>query len=331
MMTLRIILCLLVCVGCSKQPSSDTTAFSGRALTMDYNIIVGAKLSSEQSQDIQALIDATFQEVNDTFSTDWNPKSELSALNRLGAHTKVKLSQPMLEALTITDTIERLTQGRFDPTIGPLKVLWKSQLSQGKKPSEEEIQAAAKSVGWHKIHVEQGMFWKEDADTELDLGGVAKGYAIDMLVDRLAKAGYQNVFVEWGGEIRAIGHHPDNRPWKVYITRLNDIDPSHAIAVVSLENQAIATSGDYVQNWTVRAGDRKISYFHIIDPVTHHPLEITPQSIASASVLASTCALADGLATAAMMFATEDEAKAWFAEVQKQIPNVQFWLFTREN
>lgn len=324
------LLLLLICMSCSSPPPSETTSFAGRALTIDYNISIGSKLSSEQSQKVQDIIDSTFAEINALFTTDWNPQSELSKLNRLGANIKVKLSQPMEEVLTITGKIVSLTHGKFDPTIGPLNTLWKTQLSQGKTPTEAEIKATAKSIGWNKIHFENGFFWKEDADTALDLGGVAKGYAIDMLVDRFQKAGYQNIFVEWGGEIRAMGHHPAKRPWKVYITRLNDTDPSQAVAVVSLENQAIATSGDYVQNWTVHAGNRLISYFHIIDPNTHHPLEIKPNSIASASVLASTCALADGLATAAMLFETVDDAQKWIAEVEKQIPDLQFWLFTRD-
>ena len=132
------LLLLLICMSCSSPPPSETTSFAGRALTIDYNISIGSKLSSEQSQKVQDIIDSTFAEINALFTTDWNPQSELSKLNRLGANIKVKLSQPMEEVLTITGKIVSLTHGKFDPTIGPLNTLWKTQLSQERRPPKQK-------------------------------------------------------------------------------------------------------------------------------------------------------------------------------------------------
>ena len=127
------------------------------------------------------------------------------------------------------------------------------------------------------------------------------------------------------------GEHPDKRPWNIYISRLNNTNPQDAIDLVSLCNQAIATSGDYLQNWVVEDEQtfEKITYFHIIDPTTLRPLIATPQSVASASVLASSCAFADGLATAAMMFSSAEDAVKWAEEIKMQFPELSFWIVSR--
>ena len=155
----------------------------------------------------------------------------------------------------------------------------------------------------------------------------------DFAVESLNQAGFPDVFVEWGGEIRATGQHPDGRPWNIFISRLGDLDPRHAIAFVSLNNEAIASSGDYLQNWTVRTGglcSSQNTYCHIMDPWTFQPLKIEKNTIASASVSAPTCAFADGLATAAMLFSSIEEAKAWSEKIREKHPEVAFWFAVRE-
>lgn len=331
MIRILFILSCLCLWGCSenKEHSPSTTVLTGQAMTIDYRIIIGKNLDSQENKNAQKIIDSTFEEVNAIYNK-WNPHSELSRLNRLPAAAKVTLSPELARLLQQTDEIVQLTEGRFDPTIEPLQALWKNKLAQGQIPSQAEIDALAPAVGWDKIHFQGGFFYKDHTLTSLDLGGIAKGLCVDLLVERLNKAGFPDVFVEWGGEIRASGHHPDDRPWNIFISRLGDSNPEHAIATLSLNDQAIATSGDYLQNWTVWIADSPVTYFHIIDPKSYHPLIINNESAASASVMAPTCTLADGLATAAMMFPTAAEARAWAQNLQKQNANLSFWIISRE-
>lgn len=301
-------------------------------MTIDYRILIGHALNSSEKNSIFEIIKRTFDEVNQIYNK-WNPLSELSQLNRLKAGIKVRLSPQLEQLLLLTDKIVRLTEGRFDPTIEPLQALWKKYLEQGKIPSTTEVQSIASVIGWNKIHFERGSFYKDADETSLDLGGIAKGYCVDLLVERLNQAGFENVFVEWGGEIRASGEHPDKRPWTIFISRFGNTNPEKAIAVLSLRGQAIATSGDYLQNWQIESegkAQEKISYFHVIDPVALQPRIATQQSIASASVLASTCAMADGLATAAMMFSSIQEAQEWADQMKMQIPELSFWIVSRD-
>lgn len=313
----------LLLSSCS-QETSQVTHFSGTAMTIDFKITIGTPLSEKEQVQVKKVILDTFDEVDRVFNR-WNPSSELAQLNRLPADTVITLSPALEQFLHFTEEMVHLSGGRFDPTIEPLQVLWKNALCAGKVPTPTEIAAVAPGIGWSKIHFGKGTFSKEHALTSLDLGGIAKGYCVDLLVERLVRFGHSSVFVEWGGEIRAQGEHPDKRPWTIYISNLEDTDPAHALATVSLYNSAIATSGDYLQYWIVN----NTRYFHIFNPQSLQPLTSSSSSIASASIEAPTCALADALATTALMFSTPEEAEIWLAEVQKKHPSVRMWLKIR--
>jgi thiamine biosynthesis lipoprotein len=319
---------LLLLTGCATPAPPSTTTFSGTAMTIAFKIIVGAPLTTEQQTEVTRVIEETFDEVDRVYNR-WNPHSELSQLNQLPAGVQAPLSPELQHLLEITGELVSLSEGRFDPTIEPLQKVWKSALLFGKEPPPSAIEALSPALGWDKIHYGGGYFWKDHPRTCLDLGGIAKGYCVDLLVERITSLGYPSLFVEWGGEIRAHGEHPEKRPWTVYISHLEDPDPSKALAIVPLQDAAIATSGDYLQNWRVKEGERETTYCHIINPKTLRPLEVTPSSIASASVKAPTCAFADGLATAAMLFSTEEEANKWFSHLQERFEGLELWLKSR--
>lgn len=321
---------ILEFASCSKKSSEEPILFSGNEMTIDYRILIGHSLNTSDKQHVLEIIRDTFDEVNLVYNK-WNPESELSRLNRLEEGIQVPISQELEKLLFLTDQIVTLTEGRFDPTIEPLQALWKKYLNQGKVPPLNEIRLIERAIGWNKIHFGQGYFYKDTSATSLDLGGIAKGYCIDLLTERLNQKGFKNVYVEWGGEIRATGEHPSKRPWTVFISHLGNPDPQKAIAILSLHDQAIATSGDYLQNWIVENEEgEKISYYHIIDPRTFYPLKMAAQKIASASIVASTCAFADGLATAAMMFPSVSLAQDWLNQLKGRYPDIAFWIIARE-
>ncbi len=205
-------------------------------MTIDYRILIGDLLSEQQKQQIQQIIQHTFQEI-DTIYNKWNPSSELSRLNALPANTPFALSPSLNQFLERIDRFVTLSGGRFDPTIEPLQHLWKEKLTDGQVPSEQEIAHLIPCIGWHTLHFQNGECFKEDGRTQLDLGGVAKGLCVDLIIERLAKAGHQQLYVEWGGEIRTKGTHPSGRPWQVYISRLANPDPAQAIAYISLNTK----------------------------------------------------------------------------------------------
>lgn len=311
-----------------EQPKTVTTVFAGNVMTMDYKIIIGAPLTAAGKQKARFIIDDVFTEI-DAIYNKWNPESELSILNRMQSGEQRQISDKLQHLLEITERIVVLTEGRFDPTIEPIQKLWKASLEKGEEPSSEELLTLLPAIGWDKVNFANGIFSKKHNLTSIDLGGVAKGYGVDLLAERLHNAGFSHLFVEWGGEIRAIGNHPDNRPWQVVVSGFEETQFQLPLGQITLHDNAVATSGDYFQKWSITKQRKPVTYFHIIDPRTGRPKIIQEHSIASVSVVAPTCALADGLATAAMLFDTPEEAQEWMAHVQTIEKNINMHLFTR--
>jgi thiamine biosynthesis lipoprotein len=308
------------------KPPSSIHHFTQNVMTIDYHITVGHPLNLLQKQAIQRIINTTFQEINDIYNK-WNPQSEISQLNDLPAYKIHPLSLQLYQFFKRIDHLVKLSEGLFDPTLEPLQQLWKDKLENSFIPTAADIAWIKPALGWNKIHFEEGKFYKEDSRSQIDLGGIAKGLAVDLLVERLNAAGFSNLLVEWGGEMRASGEHPDRRPWTIYISHLGDPSPSKAIATVHLHNQAIATSGDYFQFWTInQPGEPPSTYCHIFHPHTLTPLVAKKGSIASASLLAPDCVTADALAKVLMLWQSPQEAQAWM--IRAKLPP-SYWILTR--
>jgi len=278
--------------------SSILVRFEGISMTIPYCVQIGKRLSEKDIASIEAIILTVFSEIHQIYN-NWNPDSEISKLNSLPAHQKIPISNELAAFLIYAGSIVEFTEGRFDPTVDPLQKLWKKCLKAGHLPSQENLAELSSAIGWKKIHVENGLFWKDHSLTAIDLNGIAKGYAVDLLIEKLKAAGHAHAYVEWGGEIRTLGHHPERRPWKIGI---------HGLSAVELIDTAIATSGSYIQNWTIAT----VNYTHIIDPRTQQPVQNAP--ISSVSVFAATCAKADALATAFMLFPSKNAAEEWASE-----------------
>ena len=314
---------------CQNSPEKPvTTEFTGARMTMPFRLIVGQDLSEPERETIKSAMENVFNET-DRIYNKWNPESELSQLNRLAAGETVSISRELEQLLLFTHDLVELTEGRFDPTIEPLQQAWKKRLEVGELPTEKELAEVTASIGWHHVHIGPGTFMKDNDQTMLDLGGIAKGLCVDRMVEALNRMGYDDVYFEWGGEIRAAGQHPENRPWTVFISHLGSHDLANAIDTVALSNQSVATSGDYMQYWTVN-DEENSTYFHILDPRTQKPLQIKPDSIASVTIKASNCMIADALATAAMIFETKGEAEEWISQIQAKIPSLDSWIVIRD-
>lgn len=311
-------------------PSPSLTHLSQNVMTIDYHITIGDPLTPKKRAQVQHIIDATFDEINAIYNK-WNPYSELSLLNDLPAETPFKLSPQLHLFFQRVESLVELSEGRFDPTVEPIQQLWKTKLSHGTVPTKEEIELLKPSIGWSTLRIEEGVITKQDARTQIDLGGVAKGYSVDLLIERLSLIGLRSLYVEWGGEIRTYGLHPANRPWRVFISQPSDPNPAHAIATVDIIDKALATSGDYFQYWTVRGENgEKRTYCHVFNPLTLAPLEVKENSVASASLLATDCTTADALAKVLMLFDSIEEANRWIKKLQIRNPELTCWIVTRQ-
>jgi len=300
------------------------TQISGWIMEMPYHILVGDPLSDAEQKDLTACVLSIFSDIHTTFNK-FNADSELSKLNQLKAYEKMPISQPLAEMMLFCKKIHLLSEGRFDPTIEKAMDLWKTSLEKGSLLEKDKLEKARSFIGFDKVHIEKGIFYKTSTDLSIDLGGVAKGHAVDLIAEKLKEKGVKSALINWSGELYAFGKHPEQRAWQVMI-------PAYVKKgfKLPLENRALATSGDYLQNWRVTVKDRIMTLCHILDPRSARPIEIKHGSMASVTVAAKSCMLADALATSAMLFEDQEKLNLWVQKVKSYYPDVSFWTLQRQ-
>lgn len=276
-----------------------TTLLQGERMTIGYRIIIGRSLSFREKQQLIKKINLIFDRIDRVFN-NWNPYSEISYVNSAPSHTPIPISQELFDILVRVNELVQLTEGRFDPTLGKLKDLWLWYLKHQQLPSEETWQSFHSQTGWNFIHLDHKTqtLTKYSSNVNLDLCGTIKGYAVDLLLE-LCCDFCPNNYVEWGGEIKVSGEHPDKRKWCIASTSTT--------TPFELTNQSIATSGNYYQSWLINGQE----YTHIINPQSGRPLVTNNHSILSVTVIHPSCMYADALATALMTYDTKQEAEAW--------------------
>ncbi len=227
--------------------------------------------------------------------------SELARFNAARTTGWFSVSAETERVITEAVRIAVLSDGAFDVTVGPLVNLWGFG-RDGRAvapPSDAAIRAALTRVGYRQLQTrpDPPAVRKRRADVVVDLGGIAKGYAVDALAEHFEKAGATNYLVDIGGDLKGGGHNAVRQSWTVGIE-----EPSNGRQalrrLVQLRNVAIATSGNY-RNYFEHAGRR---YSHIIDPRNGRPIT---HGLVSASVIAPSAMYADAMATAIMVLGPE--------------------------
>ena len=233
----------------------------------------------------------------DRLMSTYRKGSEISRLNRNGAETSVKLHPRVMGVLQRALELCRRTDGAFDMTSGPLRKLWRDAQKNDTLPGEKELQGALAHVGCDKLLLGEGEARLRSDNVRVDLGGIAKGYAIARAAQEIAAHGGEGALVDIGGDMTLLGRRADGQRWKIRVRIPPRIDLDEHI-YLEVEDRAIATSGDYARPYRVD-GER---YSHIIDPRTGQPVKNLPSS----TVVASNATMADGLATALSVLGPEE-------------------------
>lgn len=293
-----IFILLLLIMACSGQKEYQ---MAGRTMGTTYHIkFVGGR--SVDVAAVQAGVDARLEAINQSMST-YRPESDISRFNAFAVvNAPFRVSVDFWEVMKAARDMYRLTDGAWDGTVNPLVNLWGFGKAGPlkKMPSAEEVEQVRRRVGFDHIEVGQTpVLSKRNADVTVDLASIAKGYGVDRVAALLAELGFEHYLVEVGGEVAGVGRRLDGKPWLVGINRPRPDAAADAVyKVVTLRGGALATSGDYRNFYEI---DGEI-YSHIIDPRTGYPLQ---NGVVSASVVAESCTLADGLATALMVMGPE--------------------------
>jgi len=237
-----------------------------------------------------------------TIMSDYDETSQLRRLcQSAGSGAAVKVGDELWDVLSRAVDLAELSEGAFDPTVGPVVRLWRRARRQRELPSPARLAAARELVGYRMLVLDrqQRTVKLEKAGMRLDLGGIAKGYAVAEALRVLRQQGFKRAMVNAGGDI-GLGDPPPDRPgWQIGLAP----QPPHNSPrlMLSLSNTAVATSGDMYQH-VVIGGKR---YSHIVDPRTGIGLV----NQISVTVIHPDPTTADGLSTAVSVLGVEKGLK----------------------
>lgn len=277
--------CLLMsCVGL--RPAPQRFEFRQIHMGVEARIVLHAA-DSLHAREAAAAAYARIAALDASMS-DYRDDSELNRLTRQAPGVWIPVSEPLFAVLETGLLMARLSGGAFDVTSGPLVRLWREARRTGQLPTAEALAEARARSGWHMLELDPDAraVRLAAAGMQLDLGGIAKGYAADAALRVLREHGVPRALVELGGDIAAGDPPPGRRAWEIRVG-----DAGGAPPVIHLSRAAVSTSGDAVQFLDI-GGTR---YSHVVDPRTGQAL----RDQFTATVVAPTAMLSDAIATTA--------------------------------
>lgn len=280
--TLYSILTTLYLTGC--QP---------RTLHKDTQLLMGTFIEvTSPHKEAAGIAFAELKRIENLLSK-YKAESEIAQLNKTG---KLKASPETLSIIKKAKEFSQITGGAFDVTVGPLMDIWGFTDKQYTVPESSKINETLKLIGSDKIMLDEENFMVElkVKGMRIDLGGIAKGYAVDRAVKKLKENGINSCLINAGGQVYGLGDK-SGKPWKIAI---RDPRGESFIGYLELKDGSVSTSGDYEQYFT---RDNK-RYAHIINPKSGYPVDT---GILSVTIAASDGLTADALSTAVFVLGKE--------------------------
>jgi len=324
------IIVILVCLSlvavsftsCNRKERAD--ADSGNQMIMGTFAHVVAV--AEDSGTARKCVRAALEEIHkvDNLMSDYKSDSEISRVNSQAYEKAVQVSESTYEVLQRSVEFSKMSDGAFDITIGPLVSLFRKAKESKVAPSEEQIKLAKSKVGFEKLKLDSENRTVQFSDNGmlLDLGGIAKGYAIDKAIEAAQSNGAIGAMVDIGGDVRCFGLPPKGRDhWLIGLQ-----DPNSAIEgiaggeltlVLKVTDAAVATSGDY-QQFVLIEGKR---YSHIMDRRTGTSAE----GLSSVTIISDNATDGDALATSVSVMGAEKGLA-----LIERLPNTEAILITPE-
>jgi thiamine biosynthesis lipoprotein len=291
--------CVLLATACEQEPQE--LVLSGPTMGTTYTVKVAAAPASVDAARLRVTIDDVLAQIDRSMS-GYRADSEVARFNA-SASTQWQAVSPDLAAVVRTALdISAASSGAFDITVAPLVAAWGFGPAGEPKvlPSAEQLAQIETNVGYGKLHLrlDPAALRKDVAGLSIDLNGIAPGFAVDRLADRLRTLRIENYMIDIGGEIRAHGRNARDEPWHIAVEHPVDTERT-PYASVWLGSAAVSTSGEYRQFYE-RDGRR---YSHTVDPHTGRTIDRAPGSVV---VIAATAAQADGWATALNVLGPRD-------------------------
>ena len=260
-------------------------------------------LYGRDSRQLPLIASAALDEVDriDALMSHYKPESPLSQINRLAGKGPVRVEPELFRFLKRCVEYSRESDGAFDVTVGPLMKKWGFFRDEGRVPWFFEIWSVLRRVGYQHIRFddEQRTIQFDRDGMEIDLGGIAKGYAVDKVVEILKEQRIESAFVSASGStLYGLGTPPDRPGWEVKLRDpLSPHDPKKSAMTVLLKDRCLSVSGNYEKFFKVRG----VTYSHIMNPKTGRPVE----NMVSVAVLTQSGTNGDALDNAFYVLGTE--------------------------
>mgnify|MGYP004601463111 FL=1 len=283
---------LLFLTGCSAESSPEPVqgTFFAMDTMMDFTIYGESGLIDQSESliaSLESLVSVT-DEHSDIYAIDHTGSGSLSG----------NAAELMEQALELC----RRTGGALDISVYPIVRAWGFTTGSYQVPDEETIQSLLPLVDYTQIQYDAatGVVTLPEG-MEIDLGSVAKGYAGQLAAQMLREHGVQSALLNLGGNVQTVGAKPDGSPWQIGI---KDPQGEDAMMVLSVEDQAVVTSGGY-ERYFEQDGQ---TYWHIMDPSTGHPAD---SGLISVTIVGDEGVVCDGLSTALFVMGLEKAADLW--------------------
>ncbi len=235
---------------------------------------------------------AEIKRIDDLFTT-YNEQSPVWKINN-SSDTLIKVDEEIYNLLVLCDSVTKISDGCFDVTLDNLTKVWGFYTDNPALPEKESVLGALDLCGWKNLNLTGDATIIKKKKVGLNFGAIAKGYAVDQAIKIIGNYGVKRALVNAGGEIKVIGED-----WKIGIQHPRD--EREIIAAIKLNNNSVATSGDYEQFFEVDG----IRFHHILDPKTGYPA----RGIQSVTVINESNTFADALATAVFVMGKENGMK----------------------
>ncbi len=300
---LCLLLTLLCCVpfaSCSSSVSSEDSFY-----LMDTLITVTLYEDEKAAKPIFARCRAIVGELNAL----WSRTEQDSDISRLNASETglSDLDQRTVALLQAAQGVSSATGGAFDITVLPYVALWERCAEKKRLPTEEELAAAANTVGSPRFSVSDKTTVTKESGTEIDLGGIGKGEAISRLIAYLKTSGARGGVVSFGSNVAVFGKKPDGTDYRIALRDPKDTTAHVGVLTLS-SGQILSVSGDYERFHTIN-GKR---HHHILDPKTGYPAET---GLSSVAVICRNGALADALSTALFVMGYESSMELYRSDI----------------
>ncbi len=289
------VLTFLVAAACNK---STINPVEKTFVLMDTYVTIRVYDNNRSRADILSAIDRAQQRMAEieSLTTTYEGNSEVIRINKQGAKKPLTIGDDVAKIVAQAQQTSEISQGAFDITVQPLMLLWGFGSAEHMRvPSKDSIEAQLSHVDFHKIHLTSQNIEKDDALTGIDLGGIAKGYAIDVATEMLERVGISDGQVDAGGNLRTLVSPLTAGKRHVYVRHPRQHEAFYGR--FPMDAGAVATSGDYERFFF----QDSIRYHHILDPKSGFPAK---QCI-SATIKATTAMLCDALSTAVFVLGPE--------------------------